>query len=219
MDVPVTDDRDGPYVYLVPTGCFPRAVEFMAMPPGEYRPPCFTSGTLIETPGGETRVEELRVGGLVTLATGIEAEIGWIGRGRVRDEFDRPVRIGAGALGRGVPRRDLFVSPEHAVFVEGALVPAVLLVDGLSITRDDSGERTTYYHIELEGHGVLLAEGAPAESYLDTGDPRQVPLQLADGDPTHDPVDAAHFDPCAELVLGGPRLEAIRERLRLASLV
>ncbi len=218
MDVPVTDD-DGPYVYLVPSGSVPRAVDFMAMPRGEYRPLCFTSGTLIETPGGETRVEDLRVGGLVTLATGIEAEIGWIGRRRVRDGVDRPVRIGAGALGRGVPRRDLFVSPEHAVFLEGALIPAVLLVNGRSITRDDSGERTTYHHIELEGHGVLLAEGAPTESYLDTGDPRQVLLQLPGGDPTHDPVDAEHFDPCAELVRGGPRLEAIRERLRLALLV
>ena len=178
---------------------------------GTYQPPCFVTGTLIETPDGERPVESLRAGELVTLATGIDAEIRWIGNRRVSGASDRPVRVCAGALAPGVPRRDLVVSPDHALFIDGLLVPAGLLANGETIRCEPDGGAVTYYHVELDAHGVLLAEGAPAESYLDTGNRRQ----FANCAMRYDPIDAARFDPCAEVLFAGPRLDAIRARLRV----
>jgi hypothetical protein len=81
----------------------------------------------------------------------------------------RPVRIRAGAIAQGQPRRDLLVSPDHAIFREGVLIPARLLVNGASIVAEADCASVTYYHIELDRHAILLADGLPAESYLDTG--------------------------------------------------
>jgi hypothetical protein len=77
--------------------------------------------------------------------------------------------IRADAVSDGAPRRDLWISPDHAVLLDGALIPARLLINGASIQRDDRCETVTYYHVELETHDILLAEALPAESYLDTG--------------------------------------------------
>jgi hypothetical protein len=75
----------------------------------------------------------------------------------------------AGAFEEGLPRRDLLVSPDHAFLIDGKLIPARMLVNGMTV-RDEAGCRSvTYYHVELDAHDVLLAEGLPAESYLDTG--------------------------------------------------
>jgi hypothetical protein len=68
-----------------------------------------------------------------------------------------------------MPRRDLLVSPDHALFVDGKLIAARLLVNGASVRRETECRAITYYHVELDAHDVLLAEGLPAESYLDTG--------------------------------------------------
>jgi hypothetical protein len=81
----------------------------------------------------------------------------------------QPIVIRADAFSDGVPRRDLRVSPEHAVLIEGRLIPARLLVNGASIERDTGMRATTYYHVELDTHDILLVENLPAESYLDTG--------------------------------------------------
>jgi hypothetical protein len=79
------------------------------------------------------------------------------------------VRIRASAFADNVPHRDLLITQEHCLFADGRLVPARMLVNGSSIVLDQSIETFTYYHVELERHGILLAEGLPAESYLDTG--------------------------------------------------
>jgi hypothetical protein len=68
-----------------------------------------------------------------------------------------------------MPYRDLFLSPDHAVFFEGVLIPIKHLTNGSSIVQVPVDE-VTYYHVELPEHDVLLAEGLPTESYLDTGD-------------------------------------------------
>jgi hypothetical protein len=73
-----------------------------------------------------------------------------------------------GAFGDCVPHRDLLLSPDHAVFVDGVLIPIRYLVNGRSI-RQETCDRISYWHVELDRHGVMLAEGLPAESYLDTG--------------------------------------------------
>lgn len=82
-----------------------------------------------------------------------------------------PIRISAGALGGGLPRRALLLSPDHAVFIDGLLVQAGALAGQPGITRF-SGVPTefSYYHIELATHELLYAEGAPAESFVDNID-------------------------------------------------
>ena len=137
---------------------------------------CFVAGTLIETSCGPVAVEDLRVGDTMDALFGGPAQpIVWIGRRHVacarhnRPQAVHPVRISAGAFGRGRPDRDLLLSPDHAIFLDGVLVPVKLLVNGSTIARVPMDE-VTYYHIELPQHDVVLAEGLAVESYLDTGD-------------------------------------------------
>lgn len=150
-------------------------VNFQGSSYGYIELACFAEGTLIDTPGGPCAVEALREGMQVRTAAGGSKPVRWIGMRRLdlRRHPDpasaQPIRIMAGALADGVPRRDLLVSPAHAMFVDGLLVPAQLLVNGATIRHETACQAVTYYHVELDTHDVLLAEGAPTESYLDTG--------------------------------------------------
>ena len=80
-----------------------------------------------------------------------------------------PVRIERDAFADNVPHRDLLVSPDHAIFVDGMLICAKQLVNGTTIRRERDWTAVDYYHVELDQHAILLAEGRPAESYLNTG--------------------------------------------------
>jgi phospholipase/lecithinase/hemolysin len=140
-------------------------------------PACFAAGTRILTAFGEVPVEMLRPGDhICTLLGGGLSEIRWVGRREVdcarhpRPEQVRPVRIAACAFAPGVPHRDLLLSPDHAVWLaaERVLVPARTLVNGTTIAQLPT-TRITYFHVELARHDVILAEGLPAESFLDTG--------------------------------------------------
>lgn len=136
---------------------------------------CFAEGTMIMTAAGERPVESLRAGDMVaTLMGGAGlAPVRWLGRRTVdlethpHGEWVAPILVLPGALGAGVPHRPLRVSPEHALLVDGVLVPAGLLVDGVTILRTPPRGSVTYFHVELDRHDVLLAEGAAAESYLE----------------------------------------------------
>jgi len=138
-------------------------------------PTCYCDGTRLLTAEGEIKVEDLAVGQMLVTASGAQRPIRWIGYRTINmhrhpePDLVQPIRIAAGALAEGVPARDLVVSPDHGVLVDGALIPARLLVNHRSITLDDSKSVVTYYHIELDQHDIVLAEGAPSESYLDTG--------------------------------------------------
>ena len=79
------------------------------------------------------------------------------------------MRVMQGALGDNLPRRDLLLSGDHCLFLDGRLYPAKLLINGMTIIRDLSLKAVSYHHIELEDHAVMLAEGVAAETYLDTG--------------------------------------------------
>jgi Hint domain len=135
---------------------------------------CFLRGTLIETPDKAVPVEALAIGDHVLTLSGNARPIKWIGRRAYAGRFAanrtvQPIQIRAGALDEDVPRRDLYVSPQHALFIDDVLAPAEKLVNGVSIVRCARMEVVEYFHIELETHDVLLAEGAPAESFADCG--------------------------------------------------
>jgi len=135
---------------------------------------CFLRGTLIRTAEGDVPVEDLRVGDLVVTHKGV-AEIRWVGRRRIDPKaIDKPrdtlpVRIQAGALAENVPSRDLYVSPDRCMFLEESLIPAKLLLNGTTITQEATLMPFEYYHVELEQHSIILAEGTPTDTYLALG--------------------------------------------------
>jgi hypothetical protein len=139
------------------------------------KPACFLAGTRIATPTGERPVEDLAIGDLVTTLHSGAQPIKWIGRRTYDRRFLAgalsvlPIRIGAGAIGPKTPARDLAVSPGHALWVEGALIHAHLLVNGVSITQPPATSDIAYLHLEFAGHEIIFAESCPAESYLDNG--------------------------------------------------
>jgi len=143
--------------------------------------PCFTAGTLIETPDGSKAIENLAKGDLVLTADHGPQPIRWIGSRTVTSaELQakprlRPICVSAGALGAGLPRRDLRVSPQHRMLVRSAiavrmfdaqevLVPAHKLVGVPGIFVDETANSATYYHILFDRHQIVTAEGAPTES-------------------------------------------------------
>jgi hypothetical protein len=180
---------------------------------------CFAAGTLIETTAGPIAVEDLSVDMQAITAGGRAAPVRWIGyrtvdcRRHERPKTVWPVRVRAGAFGRDMPSRDLVLSPDHAVFCEGVLIPVRLLVNGASVLQEAT-DRVSYYHVELDRHDLLLAEGLAVESFLDTGNR----AAFANGGlVTHQHADFASMtweaSGCAPIVLTGAPLQAARERL------
>jgi antigen 43 len=144
----------------------------------EVQTACYAAGTRILTQTGEVAVEALQVGDtVVTVRAGgpPTAKIVWTGRRAIDiarqpdPSIVYPVRILAGAFGGGLPERDLLVSPHHGIVFQGELFEAIALVNGETIIQDRTINFITYHHIELEAHDIVLAEGLPAESFINTG--------------------------------------------------
>ena len=137
--------------------------------------PCYCRGTWILTDRGEIAVEDLAIGDRLITAGGAKQPILWIGRRAYNGRFiagDRdvlPILFKRGSLGEGIPKRDLYVSPLHAFFLDGMLIPAWVLENGASIVQLETVEAVEYFHLELAAHEVILAEGAAAESFVDDG--------------------------------------------------
>jgi hypothetical protein len=181
--------------------------------------PCFASGTHIATPTGAVAVESLKSGDLVLSAFGGAVPVVWLGHRTVqcdrhprRQDVD-PVTVSAGAFGPGLPVRDLVLSPDHSVYVDGVLIPVRYLVNGATI-RQVRVPSVTYWHVELPAHDVVLAEGLPAESYLDTGN-RGAFANGGGAVQLHPDFSLRVWEAeaCAELVVEGPRLTAVRKQL------
>jgi hypothetical protein len=136
---------------------------------------CFAAGSLIATPAGEVCVEDLERGQTVLTADGREVAVVFVGWQDIDTRFigasaNSLVRIAAGALGNGLPRRDLTVTGNHAMLLDGLLVTAAALVNGRTIrtlARHETADVVRVYHVETEAHEVLLAEGAATESFVD----------------------------------------------------
>jgi hypothetical protein len=136
---------------------------------------CFLEGTQIMTTNGERLVEALHIGDVVRTGAGAFLPVKWIGRQTVLTRFGpaerlMPVRFAAGSLGEGLPHSDLTVTADHGMLVEDVICHAGALVNGVTITRvplAEMGETYTVYHIETEEHEIILANGAPAETFID----------------------------------------------------
>jgi hypothetical protein len=185
---------------------------------GEIITACYAAGTQIETNAGPVAIECLRIGDAVRTHGGRVRPIRWIGRRSYAARFavaNRdvwPVLIRAGALDEAMPIRDLYVSPRHAMLLDGALIPAAELVNGVSILRTPPAARVDYFHLELDSHDIILAEGAASESYIDH-DNRQMfhnAAEYAALYPRHDQPPATD---CAPRLEQGALVEAVRARL------
>ncbi len=205
---------------------------------------CFVAGTRILTSDGEMAVETLRVGQHVVVVQPDDASmprpcggenpvcasptklcrIGWIGHryidlGRHRDKrLAQPIRIRRHAFADNVPRRDLLVSPDHALYLDGLLIPARLLRNDATIVRDARLDAVRYFHLELDQHAILLAEDLPAESYLDTGnrgsfDNAGVPLLLHPDLAAGNGQQRREALSCAPFAADAERVEPIWQRL------
>ena len=143
---------------------------------------CFASGTLIATQEGLRRVEDIAVGDLVLTADRGPQAVRWAGAARLgpadlllRPEL-RPVRVRAGALGAGLPKRDLVLSPQHRLLLSGwrvemllgeaeVLAPVKHLIGRPGVEPVQDCRAVGYHHLMFDRHEIVFAEGLPAESF------------------------------------------------------
>ena len=179
--------------------------------------PCFAAGTRLATAKGDVAVEDLREGDLLRTAGGALVPVRWIGRRTVDcDHHPRPwdvlpIRVAADAFAPGQPHRDLWLSPDHAVFHAGHLIPVRYLLNGRTI-RQVEVPSVTYVHVELPAHDIVLAEGLACESDLDTGNRAAFAGAVTQLHPDFARA-TWHRDACAPLVTDGPIRAAARRHL------
>jgi hypothetical protein len=172
---------------------------------------CFCANTLIATPSGARPVQDLVAGDRVVTLGGAVRPITWVGIGSVlatrgRRSAATPVIVRKGALADNVPFQDLRVTKGHSFLLDGVLIPVEFLVNHRSILWDDRAQEVTLYHIELATHDVLVANGAPAESYRDDGNRWLFRNSNTGWDQPAKP-------PCAPVLTGGPIVDAAWRRL------
>jgi Hint domain len=183
---------------------------------------CFLKGTRILTAEGERKIEDLAIGDLLPTMFGGMRPVQWIGRYSIKKSDPSkpwvkdvlPIRIARSALAPNVPHADLYVTALHSLLIDGVLAPAEMLINGTTITRYEASEyeELEYFHIKLESHDVVYAEGAPVETLLHV---EEFAVNFAEylrqyGTP------AAEEARCAPLVQIGGRRRELRSRFRSA---
>ena len=142
---------------------------------------CLLKGTWVSAAAGERPVEDLQIGDVVLTLSGPKA-VKWIGYNKYIKEEDRrwqasvmPIRVARFAIDDDAPRRDLYLSPGHCVFFNGALIPVKYLVNGMSIAPAVPAGTVAieYYHVEFDAHEVIYAEGAQVESFAEESSERE----------------------------------------------
>ena len=189
---------------------------------GQGHGQCFLKGTNIRTAEGDRKVEDLSPGDLLpTVFEGI-CPIQWIGRYSLKKTNPTkawakkvlPVRVARSALGLDVPNADLYVTKEHALLIDGVLVTAGSLINGTTITVYNPREldELEFFHIKLERHNAIYAEGAPCETMINV---EESAVNFAEylrkyGHPITQEA------PCAPLLSCNSGRSEIRSRLRSA---
>jgi len=174
IEMPVFQRPDGSHhVYNPGPGFVAPPAAFPGATPGAHTF-CFLAGTEITTPMGARRVEDLTIGDEILTASGDVVPVKWVGQQTVRKLLSgprmQPVRICAGALGAGLPHTDLTVTADHGMVIGGVVINASALVNGDTIAfvaSADLQDSFTVYHIETKAHDVILANGAPSETFID----------------------------------------------------
>ena len=138
-------------------------------------------GTKISTPSGDRLVQELQIGDEVRTLAGRKT-IKWIGynkftkeEGRAWQDSVMPIRVARFAIDDHAPHRDLYLSPGHYIFFNEVLIPVQYLINETSIVQCMPSDMSAieYYHIDLDTHEVIYAEGALVDSYFDDGSNRE----------------------------------------------
>jgi serralysin len=172
-----TDHQSGTVTFYDTNGQVTGTMNFVEI---ERVVPCFTAGTLIETPTGPRAVESLLPGDLVMTLDEGPQPVRWVGKRSlgvaelVANPALQPIVIAAGAVGPGMPARDITVSPQHRVLLGGAccelffgtedvLVPAVHLLEQPGIRQ--RLQPVTYVHLLFDRHQIVEAHGLWSESY------------------------------------------------------
>jgi len=187
--------------------------------PNPIHPLCFCAGTMIKTARGEVAVQDLAVGDRIATQDGQIRSIRWIGSRQ--DDMEKypvdrlhefqPICFKAGSLGPNSPRKDLYVSPLHGMFVDGVRICAFLLVNDRSIVRAKDIKVVEYFHIELDEHSILNANGAWSESYFEYNNFHE---NFDNGatypQATTQTTDRKH---CCPMIWDGEQLDRIKARL------
>jgi Hint domain len=183
---------------------------------------CFLKGTKVRTIQGEREIEGLAVGDLLPTMFGGVRPIQWIGHYPLKKSDPskpwvidaRPVQIACSALAPDVPHTDLYVTGGHALFIDGVLAPAGCLINGTTITRSEPRDydELEFFHIKLESHDVIYAEGAPVETLVTV---TEGAVNFAEylrqyGSPKTDET------PCAPRVTYGGGRDEMKSRIRSA---
>ncbi len=173
--------------------------------------PCFLPGTYILTDRGEVLVEKLQVGDTIATMSGRTRRLCWIGQGRALATRGRrgpatPVIVRKGALADNVPHLDLHITKGHSLYLDRVLIPVEFLVNHRSILWDDRAQEVVVFHLELDAHDVLVANGAAAESYRD--DANRWLFQNANAG-----WDQPPRAPCAPVLTGGALVDGVWRRL------
>ncbi|MBN8190318.1 MAG: hypothetical protein GYB50_25775 [Rhodobacteraceae bacterium] len=182
VEYPIFTDGGGNYAIIVPNATTQTVVPssgtsntFQAETADSGVYLCFGEGTEIATPEGARKVETLDLGDKIIASDGRPVSVKWIWKQAVSTIFGpaerlRPVRVRCGALGNGLPTRDLVLTADHALLIEGLLINASVLVNDTTIhwvPLSELGTSFNVYHIETENHDIVLAEGVETETYID----------------------------------------------------
>jgi Hint domain len=147
--------------------------------PGRGSSNCFLKGTEILTAEGERKIEDLAIGDMLPTMFGGLRPVQWIGRYPIKKsdpskpwvEDALPVRIARSALAPDVPHADLYVTAYHSLLIDDVLVPAAMLINGTTITcYEPEGDELEFFHVKLESHDVIYAEGAAAETLFEVNE-------------------------------------------------
>jgi Hint domain len=183
-------------------------------------PNCFLKGTKIRTAEGARKIEDLAIGDLLPTMLGGLRPVQWIGRYPVRKSNASkpwvkdalPVRIARSSLAPEVPHADLYVSALHSLLIDDVLAPAEMLINGTTITRHEAREydQLEFFHVKLESHDVIYAEGAPAETLLNV---EENAVNFADYSRRYGPP-TTEETPCAPRISYTGRRSELRSRMR-----